>query len=78
MAKGQLIDSHVSLDQCKLAVEALHSNQTKLLEKKAETELLPGKDQHIWLVLAVKKIHPENKLKPFKMCVSKALLVGQR
>ena len=70
MAKDELIDSRVSVCQCKSAVEALHNHQTKEEEKRQENELLPKKEQHIWLVLAVRKIYPEHKLKPFKMCVS--------
>jgi hypothetical protein len=70
MAQNELIDSNISLRQCQLAVEALHSHQTKVQEKQAESQLLLGKEQHVWLVLAVKKIHPEKNLKPFKMYVS--------
>lgn len=73
MSKGKgkdvLIDSHVSLRQCKLAVEALHSHSAKKEQKAAETELLPGKEQHLWLQVAVKKMQPEKKIKPFKMWV---------
>lgn len=67
--KDILIDSHVSLRQCKLAIDALHAHCLKLEEKAAETELLPGKEQFIWLQVAVKKMQPEKKIKPFKMCV---------
>lgn len=71
MAKGTvkdtLIDEHVSLNQCKKAIDALHAFQSKKDEKAAETELLPGKEQFVWLQVAVKKMQPEKKLKPFKM-----------
>lgn len=67
--KDTLVDSHVSLKQCKLAIEALYSHSSKQEQKAAETELLPGKEQHVWLQLAVKKMQPEKKFKPFKMCV---------
>lgn len=71
MAKGSveeaLIDEHVSPKQCKKAIKALHAFQSKKDEKVAETELLPGKEQFVWLQVAVKKMQPEKKLKPFKM-----------
>jgi ribosome biogenesis protein UTP30 len=71
MSKGKgkdiLIDSHVSLHQCKLAIDALHAHTLKHERKAAETELLPGKEQHVWLQVAVRKMQPEKKLKPFKM-----------
>lgn len=81
MSKGQgkdkdtLIDSHVPLLQCKRAVEALHAYTLKKEQKAAETELLPGKEQHVWLQVAVKQMHPEKKLKPFKMCAVLALIL---
>lgn len=72
MAAGQpseLIDSHVSVKQCHRAVDALLKHARAAEKKREESELLPGKEQHVWLVLAVKQMHPEKKLKPFKMCV---------
>jgi ribosome biogenesis protein UTP30 len=38
-------------------------------EKRDESELLPGKEENIWLQIAVKEIHGGAKLKPHKMCV---------
>ena len=67
MAIDELIDSKVSLKQCRLAVEALHAHQSKRLEKLQETELLPGKEQNIWLNVTVKKIPSGHKFKPVKM-----------
>jgi len=71
MSKGKgkdtLIGSHVSLHQCKLAIDALHAFSLKKEQKVAETELLPGKEQYVWLQVAVKKMQPIKKLKPFKM-----------
>ncbi|KAF9046374.1 ribosomal protein L1p/L10e family-domain-containing protein [Panaeolus papilionaceus] len=68
MSKGDvLIDSHVSLNQCKKAVEALHSHQTKKKEKFEENQILPAKEQHVWLNVTVKKLSPEHKLKPVKI-----------
>ena len=67
MAKDTLIDEHVSVQQCKRAVDALISHATKFEEKKAETQLLPGKEQNVWLVVNTKLMHPEKKLKPAKM-----------
>ncbi|KAJ7465128.1 ribosomal protein L1p/L10e family-domain-containing protein [Mycena latifolia] len=67
MAGDGLIDAHVSLKQCKLAVEALHAHSTKVAEKQRETELLPGKEQNIWLNVTVKKIASAHKFKPVKI-----------
>lgn len=70
MDKSELvIDERVSVKQCKRAIDALHAYATKLEKKRAETELLPGKEQHIWLQITVKTMHPEHKLKPFRMYV---------
>ncbi|KAF9468667.1 ribosomal protein L1p/L10e family-domain-containing protein, partial [Collybia nuda] len=67
MAKDELIDSHVSLNQCKLAVEALHAHALKREKKLQESELLPGKEPNIWLNVTVKKIPPGHKFKPVKV-----------
>ncbi|KAJ7083005.1 ribosomal protein L1p/L10e family-domain-containing protein [Mycena epipterygia] len=67
MGKDELIDAHVSLKQCKLAVEALHAHSTKAAEKQRETELLPGKEHNIWLNVTVKKIASAHKFKPVKI-----------
>lgn len=67
--KDTLIDEHVSMRQCKRAIESLHAHSSKREQKEAETELLPGKEQHVWLQVAVKKMQPEKKIKPFKMYV---------
>ena len=69
MAGGTLIDDHVSLQQCQRAVDALLSHATKFEEAKAENELLPGKEQNVWLVVNTKVMQPEKKLKPARMCV---------
>jgi len=69
MPKGELIDSHVSEHQCKLAVEALHSHETKKEQTRQEKELLPGKEQNVWLIVTVKKIQAHHKFKPIKMYV---------
>jgi hypothetical protein len=67
--KSELIDEHVSLSQCKKAVDALLKHALQHQSEREETELFPGKEQHIWLQVTVKKMHPERKLKPHKMCV---------
>ncbi|KAH7913958.1 ribosomal protein L1p/L10e family-domain-containing protein [Hygrophoropsis aurantiaca] len=67
MAKTELIDSHVSVKQCKLAVESLHAYASKKEKEKEDNELLPGNEQHIWLQIAVKKMHTESKIKPHKI-----------
>ena len=64
-----LIDGHVPEAQCKRAVEALLSHATKFEAQKAETELLPGKEQNVWLVVNTKVMHPEKKIKPARMYV---------
>jgi ribosome biogenesis protein UTP30 len=63
------IGSHVSLSQCRKAVEALHSHELKKQNNFEEIQILPAKEQHIWLNVTVKKISPTNKLKPHKMYV---------
>jgi ribosome biogenesis protein UTP30 len=68
MLEDGLIESRISLHQCARAIEALHNHQSKEEAKRQDNELLPGKEQYIWLVLAVKRTHPEKKFKPFKMC----------
>lgn len=70
MSKDDLIDAHVSLKQCRQAVEALHAHELKKKEKFEETQLLPGKDQYVWLNVTVKQISPHHRLKPLKMYVS--------
>lgn len=64
-----LIDDHVSRKQADLAVTALLDHIKKVHAKRDEKELLGAPEEHIWLVLATKRMHPEKKLKPFKMCV---------
>ncbi|KAI6147230.1 ribosomal protein L1, partial [Pisolithus tinctorius] len=67
MAKTELIDDHVSLKQCKRAVTALHDYATKKEKEREETELLPGKEQHVWLQITVKKMQPTQKVKPIRI-----------
>lgn len=69
MAQGKLIDEHVSEKQCKMAVDALLDHALKAQQKKQDTELLADKEQNVWLVVTVKQMHPEKKLKPHRMCV---------
>jgi len=70
MSKGEeLIDDHVSLSQCWKAVEALHTHETKKKEIFEENEILPAKEEHVWLNVAVKTISTAHKLKPHKMYV---------
>ena len=63
----ELIDNHVLVPQSQHALDALLKHVRKIQEEKAKTELLAGREQHVWLVLTVKKMQPEKKLKPFKM-----------
>ncbi|OBZ71449.1 putative ribosome biogenesis protein C8F11.04 [Grifola frondosa] len=76
MSKGKLIDEHVSVHQCKLAVNALLGHALKVEEKKSENQLLSGKEQNVWLVVTQKQMHPEKKLKPAKMCTSRSSYRG--
>lgn len=70
MTEKSLIDDHVSAKQCKLAVEALLKHETKRQQKLEESELLPGKEPSVWLSVTVKQMHPEKKLKPYKIPLS--------
>ena len=80
MGKGKksediLIDSKVSTTQCKLAVDALLEHALAHQAAKEQNELLPDRtEQYVWLVVSVKKMFPERKLKPFKMYVYPSLL----
>ncbi|KAF4577419.1 hypothetical protein EYR40_009224 [Pleurotus pulmonarius] len=67
MAKDELIDSHVSLLQCTRAVDALVAHESKIEEARNENELLPGKEQNVWLIVTVKKMAPSHKIKPVKI-----------
>jgi ribosome biogenesis protein UTP30 len=64
-----LIDAHLSTSQSQLAINALLKHSQKAKEKNEERELLGGREEAIWLVVAVKRMHPEKKLKPYTMCV---------
>lgn len=66
---AELIDNHVSVKQCRRAITALMEYVLKEQQRREENELLPGKEENIWLQLAVKEVHAEAKLKPHKMCV---------
>jgi ribosome biogenesis protein UTP30 len=66
---AQLIDDHVSAKQSGRAVTTLMEHALKQQQKREENELLPGKEENIWLQIAVKEVHAEAKLKPHKMFV---------
>jgi ribosome biogenesis protein UTP30 len=66
---AELVDGRVSVKQCTHAVTVLMEYALKQQEKREENELLPGKEESIWLQIAVKEIHGEAKLKPHRMCV---------
>lgn len=70
MAVTELIDEHVSTKQCDLAVNALLKHAQKAQEKMQDSELLGGREQHVWLVVTVKKMQQEKKLKPRRMYAS--------
>ena len=69
MAQDELVDDHVSLAQIGKAVNALHAHELKKKEKFEETQILPAKEQHMWLNVTVKKITAGHRLKPYKMYV---------
>lgn len=62
-----LVDEHVSVQQCKRAVDALLTHATKFEEDKAESQLLSGKEQNVWLVVNIKLMQAEKKIKPARM-----------
>jgi ribosome biogenesis protein UTP30 len=72
----ELIDGHVSIKQCKRAVAALMEYAFKEQQKREENELLPGKQECVWLQVSVKQVHAEAKLKPHRMCVIHSLPVS--
>ncbi|KAK0185722.1 ribosomal protein L1p/L10e family-domain-containing protein [Armillaria mellea] len=69
MAGDELIESRVSVKQCKRAVDAIHSYQAKKSDKESANELLPGKEQIVWLNVAVKKVAAERKIMPVRIPV---------
>jgi len=71
---AQLIDDHVSAKQSGRAVTALMEYALKQQEKREENELLPGKEENIWLQIAVKEVHAEAKLKPHKIPIKYPLV----
>jgi ribosome biogenesis protein UTP30 len=62
-----LIDSHVSVKQAKLAINALLKYNEKYQAEREEKDLLGAREEMVWLNVAVKKVYPEKKLKPFSM-----------
>jgi ribosome biogenesis protein UTP30 len=74
MAKTDLIDSHVSAKQCTRAVHALHAYALKKQKEQEENELLPSNEQYVWLQITVKRMHPEHKIKPFKIPLKHPLI----
>ena len=74
--EAELIDGHVSVRQCKRAVTALLDYALKQQQKREENELLPGKEEYIWLQISVMRVHAEAKLKPRRMCVDLQLCIS--
>lgn len=75
MGTNVLIDDHVSTHQCEKALNALLVHALKKNQQTEETELLGGREQHVWLNVTVKQMQPEKKLKPFKMCVTRIVIL---
>ncbi|KAH7337029.1 ribosomal protein L1p/L10e family-domain-containing protein [Rhizoctonia solani] len=71
---SKLIDSHVSTKQAKLAIDALLKHNEKYQAEKEESELLGAKEEVVWLNVAVKKVYPEKKLKPFSIPVARPII----
>ncbi|KAI0265548.1 ribosomal protein L1p/L10e family-domain-containing protein [Gloeopeniophorella convolvens] len=71
---AELIDNHVSVKQCKRAVDSLMEYAAVQQQKREETELLPGREENIWLQVAVKQVHSEAKLKPHKIPIKYPLV----
>jgi len=69
MAKDELLDSRVSVAQCKKTIDTIHQYASKKAAKAAETELLGPKEEYIWLTIALKKAPATSSFKPIKMCV---------
>lgn len=65
----EIIDFHVCLSQCRKAVEALHSHESKKKKDFEENQILPAKEQHIWLNVTLKKASPTYRVKPHRMYV---------
>ncbi|KAG6841111.1 hypothetical protein C0991_001799 [Blastosporella zonata] len=74
MAKTELIDERVSVNQCKQAIDALHAHESKKAKELQESELLPGKEPNIWLNVTVKKIPSGHKFKPAKISIAHPLI----
>ncbi|TFK73185.1 ribosomal protein L1, partial [Pluteus cervinus] len=67
ISKDELVDDHVSLQQCKKAINALLTHERQKAEERQETELIEPKEPHVWLNVTVKKMAPINKIKPAKI-----------
>ncbi|KAJ3766955.1 ribosomal protein L1p/L10e family-domain-containing protein [Lentinula raphanica] len=70
MAKDELIDDRVSLNQCQKAVDALHAYVSEVAAKKAETQLLPDVEQAFWLTIALKKQPQGSSLKVYSIPIA--------
>lgn len=69
-----LIDSHVSVKQAKLAIDALLKHNEKHQAEKEEKDLLGSREEVVWLGVTVKKVHPEKKLKPFSIPLARPIV----
>ncbi|CAE6464115.1 unnamed protein product [Rhizoctonia solani] len=69
-----LIDAHVSTKQATLAIEALLKHNAKRQAEKEESELLGAREEVVWLNVAVKKAHPEKKLKPYSIPLARPIV----
>jgi ribosome biogenesis protein UTP30 len=63
----EIIDGHVSKNQCSLAVNSLLKHAHAVKQRRDETQLLGAREEEVWLVVASKRMCPEKKLKPIKI-----------
>jgi ribosome biogenesis protein UTP30 len=52
----------------------LHAYALKKQKEQEENELLPSNEQYVWLQITVKRMHPEHKIKPFKIPLKHPLI----
>lgn len=62
-----LIGEHVSSQAIERATSALCTYISKRRDQANEDELLGSREDFVWLVVSVKHMSPEKKLKPYRM-----------
>jgi len=71
MTEDKLVEGLVSTSQISKAIEALYAYEKKKQAQAEETELLPGKEPTICLIVTFKRIQIplKDKIRPIKMYV---------